>query len=378
MGGDNLLATIEAIHAAGLDDAHWPQALAAIATAVGGNAASLEVIDTQTLRHRAMYSHGLPRADELAYLEQFAQTNVRLPFVVKQKLGELSWDYMILDERAMQRAPFYAEFMPRLDVRYFVSGIVLKTASEFAGVCVHRSARMGHIQRGGIAAMRTLVPHVRQAFDVSRRLKRAGDTRHQLERTLDWLADGVALLRADGAVIYANASLQAMARRSDGVRLRKNGMEFANSEGQQKFNSALATILRLKAGEVERAPVADFIAGRSARGQPYLVSMRPLIGGAARRQPTDPVAIVFVRDPLASGAASVDMLRELFALTEAEAALAQALQSGMTLADYAGKRALSLNTVYTHLRRLREKTGCSRMPELIHKLNELRVPLRPE
>jgi DNA-binding CsgD family transcriptional regulator len=87
-------------------------------------------------------------------------------------------------------------------------------------------------------------------------------------------------------------------------------------------------------------------------------------------------AIVFVRDPLARNPAATDTLRELFGLTEAEAVLAQALQSGMTLFAYARRRALSLNTVYTHLRRLREKTGCSRMPELIHKLNELRVPLR--
>jgi len=46
------------------------------------------------------------------------------------------------------------------------------------------------------------------------------------------------------------------------------------------------------------------------------------------------------------------------------------------LSDYADGRALSLNTVYTHLRRLREKTGSNRMAELIYKLNELRLPLR--
>ena len=69
-------------------------------------------------------------------------------------------------------------------------------------------------------------------------------------------------------------------------------------------------------------------------------------------------------------------MRELFGLTEAEAALAQALQSGVTLTEYARQRALSLNTVYTHLRRLREKTGRNRMAELIHRLNELRLPLR--
>src|ERR1700722_14868038 len=101
MRGDDLLSTIEAIHAAGLDATLWPQALTSIASVVGGSAASIEVIDAQTLRHREMYSHGLPRADEIAYLEHFVQSNVRLPFVAKQQLNELSWDYMILDEASM-------------------------------------------------------------------------------------------------------------------------------------------------------------------------------------------------------------------------------------------------------------------------------------
>ena len=56
--------------------------------------------------------------------------------------------------------------------------------------------------------------------------------------------------------------------------------------------------------------------------------------------------------------------------------LAQALQAGISLPDYARTRRLSLNTVYTHLRRVREKTNCARLPKLIHKLNDWRAPLR--
>ena len=52
------------------------------------------------------------------------------------------------------------------------------------------------------------------------------------------------------------------------------------------------------------------------------------------------------------------------------------LQSGTPPGDYARERAVSLNTVYTHLRRIKEKTRCHRMPELIRRLNDLQVPLR--
>jgi DNA-binding CsgD family transcriptional regulator len=85
---------------------------------------------------------------------------------------------------------------------------------------------------------------------------------------------------------------------------------------------------------------------------------------------------LFVRDPLQRHRRPAQIFREALGLTEAEANLALALQEGMTVTDYARSRAVSANTAYTHLRRIKEKTGCKHMPELIRWLNDLRVPLR--
>ena len=70
------------------------------------------------------------------------------------------------------------------------------------------------------------------------------------------------------------------------------------------------------------------------------------------------------------------ILQELFSLTNAEADLAQALCAGKTTTAYASERRVTLNTVYSHLKRIREKTGCKSVPELIRKFAELDVPLR--
>jgi DNA-binding CsgD family transcriptional regulator len=88
------------------------------------------------------------------------------------------------------------------------------------------------------------------------------------------------------------------------------------------------------------------------------------------------VAALFVHDPLKRGRHAAQIFREACGLTEAEANLALALQQGTGVADYARTRGLSLNTAYTHLRRVKEKTGCHHMAELILWLNDLRLPLR--
>jgi PAS domain-containing protein/DNA-binding CsgD family transcriptional regulator len=378
MARGDLLATIEAIHAAGLDDACWPRALAAMREVVGGVGATFEVIDKSRSAHSAFHSVGIPPARQIEYADYYLAISPRVRTGLLTPTGHVSWDYQIIGEAAMRRDPFYADFLPQNGLRYFVAGTIRQTEEEFAVFGIQRSAKQGHVGKREIALMRQLVPHVQQAFDVARRLKNTGETHDVLERTLDCLADGVAVLRSDGTVIYANESFQAIARRSDGISIRKNAIEFTDSEARTKYKAAVAAVLKLRAGESDSPAGNDFMAARSVSGQSYLISIRPLLGVAARKQPSTALAIVFVRDPHARRVAATITLRDLFGLTEAEAGLAQALQSGVALSDYAGSRALSLNTVYTHLRRLREKTGSSRMAELIHKLNGLRLPLRAD
>jgi DNA-binding CsgD family transcriptional regulator/PAS domain-containing protein len=373
---EGLLATIEAVHGAGIDATLWPEALAAITQIIGGRFATIEAFDKRTLRHNEFFAHGMPPIGQIEYLDHYAALNLRLRSHVTAKIDEVICDYRILDEEKMRRAPFYAEFLPRIDCRYFVSGIIATSAQEFAAVTVQRSARQGHIDRVGIATMRQLVPHVRQAFDVARRFKSAGKARHSLERALDWLADGVALLRADGAIVYANDKFQEIVRRDDGIRVRKGAIEFDAAETRDRFNAAMGSVRRLLAGDSNATPVVDFTVARPSARQAYFISIRPLVGTRDDGKYHSAIAAVFVRDPLSRSAAAVSTLRQFFGFTEAEAKVAQALQGGMPLPEYARTQALSLNKVYTHLRRVREKTGCNRMPELLRKLNDFHLPLR--
>jgi DNA-binding CsgD family transcriptional regulator len=373
---EDILATVEAIHAAGFDAALWPRALEAIEQSIGGPMSTLEVFDRRTLQHREFFAHGAPPASEVKYLDHYAALNVRVPSQITAKTDNISYDYAILDEAAMSRTPFYAEFLASMDLRYFVAGIIASSEREFAMLSVQRSAKQGHVGKDEIALMRLLLPHASQAFDMGRRLKAATAYSHALEQALDRLADGVALLEANGAVLFANENFHAIARRDDGLRLRNGMIELTSAEACERLYSALAATARLADGDARALPAPDFTVPRRSGGEPFLVSVRPLLDRSRSLQAAKAVAIVFVRDPLARAAGAIGMLRELFGLTEAEASLAQALQSGTNLSDYAHSRGLSLNTVYTHLRRLREKTRSNRLPDLIHKLNELRLPLR--
>ncbi len=371
---DSLLTAIEAIYAAGLDEALWSSALGQVMRAVGGIAATLEVFERSNARLTEFHYHDLPPGNELAYLDHYFSLNPRIPALISGRPGNIVTDYTLLDERSMNRDAFYAGFLAPTGYRYFIGAMFDTSAREAFLFSVQRTSKQGHVGKDETRKMRLLLPHVRQAFDMTRRLRGANAADRSFKAALDLLSDGVALLRADGQVLHANETFWAIARRGDGIRFRRGAMEIADPAGRAQFADAIGAAKEARDG---REPGSgDIAVARQAGALPYIISVHPHARIARKRHQSNADMIVFVHDPLQRNAATVRLLRNLFGLTEAEADLARALQAGSTPVAYARGRAVTLNTVYTHLRRIKEKTGCSRMPELIRKLNDMGVPLR--
>jgi DNA-binding CsgD family transcriptional regulator len=219
-----------------------------------------------------------------------------------------------------------------------------------------------------------LAPHLQQAADVTRRLGALAADAARLAGALDWLADGVIMLGRNGRARTVNAAAQAILAKNDGFALRKGCVEFASAGAAARFAAALLAIVRLRGGEPAAAANADFIAERPSGAPPLTISVRPFIaresGGAGGE---DALAMLFVRDPCLRSGADADLLRRAFGLTPAEADVAEALRSGLSADDYARSRGLSPNTVYTHVQRIKAKTGCARLATLIRTLEDVRA-----
>jgi DNA-binding CsgD family transcriptional regulator len=374
---EQLLSTVEAIHDAGMDATLWPKALEAVTGLVGGVGTTLEVLARDGFRHQVFYSWGVPKAQELAYLSHYAPLSPRYPpEVLRQTAGAVNWDYRVLDEAAIDRSPFYMEFLATLDMRYYVGGIVQTAPSEIGAFAVQRSARHGHVDRREIDLMHRLARHVSQALDVTRLMDLAVDARRSVEQTLDWLADGVGLIDKDGALTYANEALGSAIRADDGIIIKQQRIEFADPAARRQLAAARLAIAQLRDGD-PMGGGSDFVAKRRSGAPAYLVSVRPLaVGRDSVRADGPSVAMVLVRDPLRRDRTAAQSLRVVFGFTATEADLALALQDGIAMRDYARARAVSINTVYTHFHRIKDKAGCRHLSQLIRKLNDLQpLPL---
>jgi DNA-binding CsgD family transcriptional regulator/PAS domain-containing protein len=369
--GNDLLQTIEAVHAAGLDETLWPRALMAVARQFNALGATLEDFDKRPFGLRYLQLGGLPPRAEIAYLDHYQHHNPRAAHAFRNLSQTVLVDYHFIDETGMDRNAYYSKYLKSLGLRYFMSGQLLNTRDNQAIVSIQRTRKQGHVGQDDIERLRILIPHVQQAYDVATRLRTSRGAARTLEQALGWLSDGVALLRSDGQIVYANVAFEAIAQRRDGLSIARGMIEFAAGEARSRFAAALGGTV---GGKAQSASPSDFFAQRSHDAPAYVVSLRPI--AASRYDTREAVAIVFVRDPLGPIAGAFLLLRDLLGLTEAEASLALALHSGDSVSGYAHERGISLNTVYTHLRRIKEKTGCNRLPQLIQKLNDLRMPAR--
>jgi DNA-binding CsgD family transcriptional regulator len=306
-----------------------------------------------------------------AYLEYYAPMSPRLPAAARRQTISVLYDAQYVDDDAMNANPFYMEFLADMKLRYFLGGVIVSSQQDLVAAGVQISSKQGHPQPAQIRLMALLLPHIQQATDVMRRIGKLANVQAAFERTLDWIADGVLMLAADGGVHYANVAAQQIFRARDGIALRRGALEFTSGTATAKFGAAMAALRGLRESDVAETNHSDFMVPRRSGEPSYSVSVRPLLARVGETDAT--VALVFVHDPLIRNMTAVDLLQQAFGLTPAEAKVANALRLGYSPDDFARQSELSSNTVYTHIRRLKEKTGSTRMAELIRKLNDVQV-----
>ncbi len=108
------------------------------------------------------------------------------------------------------------------------------------------------------------------------RLKAARNREHALENALDLLADGIALLRRDGRIVYLNEALRALAARGRDFRIDRGGVEFSTPDLRGRFAAALNAVTRVRDPSAAAGPT-DFAVPRDHGMPAYTVSIRPLL-----------------------------------------------------------------------------------------------------
>lgn len=364
------LATVLA-GAQGRPDA-WPDVFDTLGAELGGVGALLELFDESGALgmvgpRSAFFDDSLMRS----YIEDYHNLSPRPAMIARPDAPDVQYDAQLGSDADLDRNPFYAEFLPRQGLRYFVSA-TLRFGDGLCGVVsIQRTPSAGHVDDQEIALLHALRAPLHAMIAPALPLLVDGARADALAAVLPELAPLGAVAALNGDVLAAGPDVFQL----EGV-VPSNGPHAAGFALSDPWQSAIlmAGQQSKATGRSERVALTTAIGTDVASGT-WFADVRAcsypwsahlgntdiaVLPATALGSPVLAISFVFEPPNLAS------VLRARYGLTARESDVLMALADGLTPEEIASRLDLSTLTVRSHLARLREKTDCQRATQLVH------------
>lgn len=342
---------LDDIYDAGASPDRWPALLERLALAHGARGAAL--FHATTTDNVMIVS---PRLQEFAnayYEGGWMSPNVRGERMLLEHAPCFQTDSDYWSVAQMASMPVYRDFLAPAGYATGVGTAIQGTSHDMIGLTLEGMACDAAARRA-LPQLNRLRPHLARAASLSMRLGR--DWSRTAVAALDLAGTGAAIIAPDGRLRAANACFGAsMGDRATEVR------------GRLRFrHAAVASLIDVvvRCARADREAAFSIPIPPSGDRSPCVLHLIPLRRTARIIFESDGLLLV-VADPDNRAMPDAGVLRLLFDLTPAEAALAAELAGGRSLQEAAGRRAIRYSTARTQLRSIFLKTGCRRQGELV-------------
>lgn len=218
-------------------------------------------------------------------------------------------------------------------------------------------------------SLQGLVPALQQARQLLQRVAALEQQQELTTGLLDALSLPLLVLEGSGYLVFANTSARTLLDDAVGLRVGDDGclgldrVLVSAPRSHSRFAEMLA--VTAQASLNGQAEVQAMVVVRPGGRPPLRLTMHAMAQRGPELSGRKPLVAVHVSVDQGLDPVDARILRGLFTLTPAEAALLQALMQDKRLEDYASERGVSVTTVRTQLAHLFRKTGTSRQSELV-------------
>lgn len=358
--GRNLLSVVDALYEGVLDDQAWSAALARVADVVSGTGTLFFSCNPST---GEVYRYDLAGLDEAAmqtYQSNWIAQDVRYGPGLVRPVGEPQTESTLVLRRDFRRSAIYNDFLVPNDVPHFLAAWVIRSPTHGVAISVQGSRRRGPFDDEDRQTIATLIPHVRRVVDIKDRLTRTTVRADALLQSMDRLPFGVIVLAEDMTILEASKSASKNLASCDGLHVIDGRLGFRRAADARAFAQALTQDL---AGPRQRDGVVTM--EKASRRDPLTLLVTPLAPGHQGWLRPGARYLVLVFEPDQVAQPSGPVLQIALGLTAAEADLAGLLAAGLSLAEAAERKQLSIHTVRTQLKSIYGKTGVTTQSRLI-------------
>jgi len=268
----------------------------------------------------------------------------------------------LLSENTLLDSEVYADWYRTAGIFHAVAGL-FAVSNDLGVVSIGRPRGAKDFDQRDGARLDILVPHLQRAVQIHQRLSVAEQERALTFEVLERLALGVCVVEADARVIFANSVARRVLQPGQALTVSRGCLRLRPSAQQRQLEKTVREAASTSAGQGMSA--GGFIAVPQPAGPPLSLLVSPYRSRGAGDFPSRPSALVVFADPDSQLHAPEDALAQMFRLAPSESRLVSALIAGQTMADYADRVGITINTAKTQMRQIFLKTGYNRQADVI-------------
>jgi DNA-binding CsgD family transcriptional regulator len=343
----------------------WASRLMEIGEYLEADAVAL--ISHDFLRNRGFIYHATGYNQEYlsSYTLQFSYEN---PWLLRESdyrpPGKVHVGEELVSEAKLVRTRLYTDWLEPQNLHHRLCAVLSRDRDTAVLLEVMRSRDGGRFTQDKIDACRLLVPHLQGLLRMQQRIAELECERDAALDALDYLRWGVLLVDNHGSRLAANRRAQEILVARDGLMAQGEDVRAVLADDSARLDRLL--ISAIKGGGGRRSGALSIT--RPLKAHPLNVVVIPLRTRSKELADRVPAAAIFMSDPDMRINGNEQHLRELYALTPAEARLATHLSCGRSVEEAAAEMGVTVNTARAYLKRIYSKLGVRRQSELVRRL----------
>lgn len=365
--GACLPEALDSLYAATLAPQPWPRIMRALLPLFAPAAAMKFGVDRIFPSASTTETVGIPPEVDRAIRNRNLDDDYIWQAVLPMPAGSVYRSTELLPVNILHQGPLYRQVGGAgAGLNYALGAILENTPACFCNLAFIRGEADFTLQEKDL--LQRLVPHLRNALQISRRVELGDAGRREALRSFDRARQPMVVLDRSGYAIYTNDAARELVDKGDGLALKFGRFIFANVTIQGEFERVVRRALQSIGKDIPAQPQVVRVPRRGP-GSPYAVSVIPLTSSSDRAVlPDGAGCLVLIYDLERPAELAVDRLAWFYRLTPAEVRVAEAVYRMGSVDATAADLSLTRNTVRSHLKSLYAKFGVASLGQLMQRL----------
>jgi hypothetical protein len=235
---ERVLAAIQALYDAALDETLWPKALQKLVEFTGSQGASFWTLDgSEQPRLPIFTTFNFDDRFIEAYLENMVPHDPTVQYLVQHPDEPIVHDGMVISERDKKFHPYYDWQARHVDIHFRMVGQTRPAPGVQAGVALHRTRKAGRYEPEDLERFVLIHGHLQRALAIGIRLGTLGAIEQCTTALLDRNPAAILLLDEHKCIVYSNRGAEALRSATDGIRCSREGIVLARKQDNDRLQT---------------------------------------------------------------------------------------------------------------------------------------------